>query len=389
MTAHANLVAGKWVSSPEANRNLNPSNLDDLIGEYARADAAQAREAIAAATAAAARLGPRQPAGARRPARSHRLDDPRAPHRARHAALPRGGQDPARGHRRGGPRRLHLQVLRGRGRAPHRREDPVDAAGRRRRDHARAHRRGGHHHAVELPARHPGLEDRAGAGLRQLRGVQAGRTGARAAAGRWPRSSARPARPPGVFNLVMGRGAVVGRGDHQRARGGGRELHRLGRDRARGGPQGRGAHGQGAARDGRQESAGDRRRRRPGRGRELRDAGRVLLDRPALHGLEPLHRHRGHPRSLRRGHHRAAEGAEGGRRAQGRHRDRAGGRSDPARSGPEISRRRPEGRRDAWPSAASGWSGAARASISPPPSSPNPPTPCGSTARRSSARWPA
>jgi aldehyde dehydrogenase (NAD+) len=54
MTAHANLVAGKWVSSPEANRNLNPSNLDDVVGEYARADAAQAREAIAAAAAAAA-----------------------------------------------------------------------------------------------------------------------------------------------------------------------------------------------------------------------------------------------------------------------------------------------------------------------------------------------
>jgi alpha-ketoglutaric semialdehyde dehydrogenase len=53
MTAHANLVAGKWISGPEANRNINPSNLDDLIGEYARADAAQAREAIAAATAAA------------------------------------------------------------------------------------------------------------------------------------------------------------------------------------------------------------------------------------------------------------------------------------------------------------------------------------------------
>jgi aldehyde dehydrogenase (NAD+) len=53
MTAHANLVAGKWVSGPEANRNLNPSNLDDLIGEYTRADAAQAREAIAAAAAAA------------------------------------------------------------------------------------------------------------------------------------------------------------------------------------------------------------------------------------------------------------------------------------------------------------------------------------------------
>jgi aldehyde dehydrogenase (NAD+) len=50
---HANLVAGKWISGPEANRNLNPSNLDDLIGEYARADAAQVREAIAAAAAAA------------------------------------------------------------------------------------------------------------------------------------------------------------------------------------------------------------------------------------------------------------------------------------------------------------------------------------------------
>ena len=53
MAAHANLVAGKWVSSTEAKRNINPSNLDDLVGEYARADAAQAREAIAAAAAAA------------------------------------------------------------------------------------------------------------------------------------------------------------------------------------------------------------------------------------------------------------------------------------------------------------------------------------------------
>ncbi len=52
MTAHGNLVAGQWVSGTEANRNLNPSNLDDLIGEYTRADAAQAREAIAAAAAA-------------------------------------------------------------------------------------------------------------------------------------------------------------------------------------------------------------------------------------------------------------------------------------------------------------------------------------------------
>jgi aldehyde dehydrogenase (NAD+) len=49
---HGNLINGKWVESGDANRNINPSNLDDVVGEYARADAAQAREAIAAARAA-------------------------------------------------------------------------------------------------------------------------------------------------------------------------------------------------------------------------------------------------------------------------------------------------------------------------------------------------
>ena len=49
MTAHGNLVAGEWVAGVEANRNVNPSNLDDVVGEYARADAAQANRAIAAA----------------------------------------------------------------------------------------------------------------------------------------------------------------------------------------------------------------------------------------------------------------------------------------------------------------------------------------------------
>ncbi len=53
MTAHGNLVAGEWVSSADTNRNLNPSNLDDVVGEYARADASQATRAIAAAVAAA------------------------------------------------------------------------------------------------------------------------------------------------------------------------------------------------------------------------------------------------------------------------------------------------------------------------------------------------
>jgi alpha-ketoglutaric semialdehyde dehydrogenase len=53
MMAHGNLVAGHWVSGAETNRNINPSNVDDVVGEYARADATHAREAIGAAVAAA------------------------------------------------------------------------------------------------------------------------------------------------------------------------------------------------------------------------------------------------------------------------------------------------------------------------------------------------
>src|SRR5262245_25448121 len=53
MAAHGNLVAGEWVVGVETNRSLNPSNLDDVVGEYARADEAQVNRAIAAAVAAA------------------------------------------------------------------------------------------------------------------------------------------------------------------------------------------------------------------------------------------------------------------------------------------------------------------------------------------------
>jgi acyl-CoA reductase-like NAD-dependent aldehyde dehydrogenase len=44
-----NLIAGEWVQGPRTSRNINPSDTRDVIGEYAQADAAQAREAIAAA----------------------------------------------------------------------------------------------------------------------------------------------------------------------------------------------------------------------------------------------------------------------------------------------------------------------------------------------------
>ena len=47
-----NLIGGEWVSSTTARRNENPSDLADSVGEYAQADASQARAAIEAAEAA-------------------------------------------------------------------------------------------------------------------------------------------------------------------------------------------------------------------------------------------------------------------------------------------------------------------------------------------------
>jgi aldehyde dehydrogenase (NAD+) len=44
-----NLIGGEWVDGPQVSRNVNPSDTRDVIGEYARADAEQTRQAIAAA----------------------------------------------------------------------------------------------------------------------------------------------------------------------------------------------------------------------------------------------------------------------------------------------------------------------------------------------------
>jgi len=51
MTIHQNLIAGEWVGS-DAVRNINPSNTDDVVGEYARASVEDTKVAIAAAKAA-------------------------------------------------------------------------------------------------------------------------------------------------------------------------------------------------------------------------------------------------------------------------------------------------------------------------------------------------
>ena len=49
---YRNFIGGEWVDAPAAGPNVNPSDVSDVIGEYARADAAQAVAAIEAARAA-------------------------------------------------------------------------------------------------------------------------------------------------------------------------------------------------------------------------------------------------------------------------------------------------------------------------------------------------
>jgi alpha-ketoglutaric semialdehyde dehydrogenase len=51
-TMHRNWIGGEWVQGSRASPNINPSDTTDVVGEYAQADAAQAAEAIAAARAA-------------------------------------------------------------------------------------------------------------------------------------------------------------------------------------------------------------------------------------------------------------------------------------------------------------------------------------------------
>jgi aldehyde dehydrogenase (NAD+) len=52
MSVFNNYIAGEWVAGATTSPNRNPSDVSDVIGEYAQADAAQTRTAIAAAKAA-------------------------------------------------------------------------------------------------------------------------------------------------------------------------------------------------------------------------------------------------------------------------------------------------------------------------------------------------
>ena len=67
MTAHRNYIGGEWVAAANAAPDINPSDLSDVVGEYARASKADAETAVAAAKAAfpaCARMTPRARADA-------------------------------------------------------------------------------------------------------------------------------------------------------------------------------------------------------------------------------------------------------------------------------------------------------------------------------------
>src|SRR5574341_424265 len=50
---HSNYIAGEWVPGSSTTRDINPSDLNDVVGEYAQADQKQVEQAVAAARAAA------------------------------------------------------------------------------------------------------------------------------------------------------------------------------------------------------------------------------------------------------------------------------------------------------------------------------------------------
>jgi len=50
---HSNYIAGEWVPGAAYSKNINPSDVSDVVGEYAQADKAQTEQAIAAAKNAA------------------------------------------------------------------------------------------------------------------------------------------------------------------------------------------------------------------------------------------------------------------------------------------------------------------------------------------------
>ena len=156
-----NFVAGEWVESAGVSRNVNPSNTQDIIGEYSKADRAQTLQAIAAAKAAFpkwSRSTPQERFDALNRISAEIIT--RKDELGRLLAREEGKTLPG-GHRRGRPRRADIFVLCRRGPAPDRRKRCFGTSRPRRRDYARGGRRHRSDHALEFSDRDPGMEDRA------------------------------------------------------------------------------------------------------------------------------------------------------------------------------------------------------------------------------------
>ena len=252
---HQNLIAGEWMEGVAVNRDLNPSNLDDVVGEYARADARQAETAIDAAHEAFktwSRATPEERSdvldriGTEILARKDEIG--RLLSREEGKTLPEGIGETVRAGRifkffAGEALRIGGEKI------------PSVRAGVEVEITREPEGVVGIITPWNFPDRDPGLEDRAGARLRQLRRVQARRPRAGLRLGACRHHLA--LRHPGRRLQPRDGLGLAGRQRHRAlAEGQGGELHRLGRHR----PQGRGRlrrpRRQGAARDGRQEPDG-------------------------------------------------------------------------------------------------------------------------------------
>ena len=300
MGAHQNFIAGEWVDGATVTRNINPSNTDDVVGEYAQADAAQTNAAIKAARAALpawSRTTPQE----RHDVLLQSLDrNSRPPRGARPAAFARGRQDAAGGDRRSRPAPAQIfdffagEALR----IPGEKfacvrpgidievtREPVGVVG------------------IIAPWNFP----IAIPAWKIAPALAYGNTVVFKPADLVPGSAhalaeiiVRAGVPKGVFNLVMGRGSVVGQAmlDHKKVdaisfTGSVATGKRVAAACA-------GAHAQVPARNGRQESARRARRRRSEDGGRMRGQRRLFLDRPALHGVVAPDRRGADLQALRR-----------------------------------------------------------------------------------------
>ena len=260
MTTHPNFIAGEPARGDHDGRGrepVRPIGRDRLVRD-GRCGTGRRRRRGRALGAAGTGRRPHPPIGSRR-SRSVGVELTARATELGELLSREEGKPRAEGIARGPAGRVDLQVLRRRGAADGRRACALGPPRRRRRRDPRAARRGRRHHAVELPDRDPGLEDRAGARLRQRRRVQAGAARARERLGARRDPVARRS-AAGHVQLRERR-----RRDGRRAAGPpsgcpGRHVHRVAGRGATGRGGVRGTLREDAARDGREEPA-----RRPGR----------------------------------------------------------------------------------------------------------------------------